>query len=501
LQFTQQLNIIKEGVILYSGIRYGEITEKRKELTNELVIYLDMEILFHLVGYNGILYKNLFLDFYNLVKELNSVKRKVILKYFKITEEEINNYFKRAEKLLETPTKVNPSKTAMNNILEGCSNRSDILRKKTEFFSMINQYNIHLDTTETYLTKETYKYNIINQELEEKLKENHDYSSYWIDDSLKKLNEISILRGENYNKSFNDIRYILLSANSRIFKITYKYLKEPREIPLVTHFDFLINKFWLKLNKGFGTIESPKIFNVITKAQIVLSNTIKNNVSEKYNQLQKEIQDGTISKEQIIEITLDLKSEVKQPEEIEESLLPSILDSLKVEDIEKHKYEQKILKEQSIKNEKENNRLKMDMDSLKKSQQIQQQELLKSKSKELKSLIKLKEIADKESKKKYNRYRIIWSSLIILYFSIFFIFINRYTWDKMEQWTWILGIAMPLIISYIYTIYSEKKFDTLKHFSYKKEFYLKDSYKKNGVNLDNLSCLENEIEKINQTLL
>ena len=59
----KQLNIIREGVILYSGVRYVEITQKRKELVDYLVIYLDTEILFHFAGYNGELYKSIFEDF------------------------------------------------------------------------------------------------------------------------------------------------------------------------------------------------------------------------------------------------------------------------------------------------------------------------------------------------------------------------------------------------------------------------------------------------------
>lgn len=75
-------------MILYSGVRYGEITQKRKELVdyNYLVIYLDTEILFHFAGYNGELYKSLFEDFYKLVKEINSSNRKIFFKYFKTTE-------------------------------------------------------------------------------------------------------------------------------------------------------------------------------------------------------------------------------------------------------------------------------------------------------------------------------------------------------------------------------------------------------------------------------
>jgi hypothetical protein len=492
--------MIKQGVLLYSGVRYGEITEKRKKLNSNLTIYLDTEIIFHLSGYNGKLFKDLFDDFYKLVKELNSIERKIYFKYFKTTEDEINNYFKKAEFLLEKPTKIDPSKTAMNNIIEGCETKSDIIAKKTKLFNLLKNYNIFLDPTESFLDEDTQKYNLINTELVNDLK-TQGYEEYEINTSLEKLNAINILRQEKYSNKFNDIGYILLSGNSKIFKIAWnKYLKNNGEVPLVTHLDFLINKFWLRLNKGFGDGNLPKTFDVITKAQIVLSNSINNNINDKYQQFQKEVQQGTLSKDDIIDTILALKNETKQPEEIDEDILPNILDSLSIKDIEQYKHEKEEYKQTAIKNEKENTKLKKDISRIQQRAEQQEQELLKSKTSELKNLKMLKELGNKNAKKQIMWYKTIWAGLFIGYYILFFIFIYKIGWNTMEKWVWIVGTTLPIIVSSLYTIIYEKKFNILEHISNKKEEYTQKEYAKLKFSDIELSKLENDIQNIQQNL-
>lgn len=501
LDFKKQLNIIREGVILYSGVRYGEITQKRKELVDDLVIYLDTEILFHFAGYNGELYKSLFEDFYKLVKEINSSKRKIFFKYFKTTEDEINAYFKKAEYLLDKPTKIDPSKTAMNSIIDGCSKGSDIISKKTSFFKLLETYNIDIDTIENYITDNTYEYNLISQDLLQDLERNTPYEEYEINNSLNKLNSINILRAEKYNNSFYNIGYILLSGNSKIFKIAWnQYLKIKGEVPLVTHLDFLINKFWLKLNKGFGNTNFPKIFDVITKAQIVLSNNINNNVHKKYSELQQLVQNGKIDKDEIIDTIINLKSEVKQPEEISQESLSDILDTLSIKDIEKYKYEKDKLKKKAVKSEEENTKLKDDIKSIRELTEEQKKELLESKNSELEALKKLKKIADENSSKQINRYKTIWINLIIVYYVCFFIFIYKLEWNTMEQWVWILGSALPIATSFLYTIVYERKFDILNHLSNKREEYIQREYKILELNVSKLSQLETDVQNIQQNI-
>lgn len=94
-----QLNEIKEGIIIYSGITTDADLSKLGYWSNTLYIYLDTEILFHIAGLNGDYYLQQACDFMSLVKEINRKKKYVYLKYFIEVEKEIENFFMPLNKL------------------------------------------------------------------------------------------------------------------------------------------------------------------------------------------------------------------------------------------------------------------------------------------------------------------------------------------------------------------------------------------------------------------
>ena len=136
-EFIKSLNKIREGVILYSGIKYSNLGEIGSWKTN-LTIYLDTEMLFHFAGYNGELYKSLFEDFFRYVKEINNKARKVLVKleYFKEVKDEIEGFFTKAEYIVEGKDRLSPKGTAMTSVIEGCKSPSDVLSKKADFLSL-----------------------------------------------------------------------------------------------------------------------------------------------------------------------------------------------------------------------------------------------------------------------------------------------------------------------------------------------------------------------------
>ncbi len=81
-EFAKQLKIIKEGVILYTGIKYSNENVPLTSWNSTLRIYLDTEILFYFAGFDGELYKTLFNDFLSLVKEINEKKGVNIIELF-----------------------------------------------------------------------------------------------------------------------------------------------------------------------------------------------------------------------------------------------------------------------------------------------------------------------------------------------------------------------------------------------------------------------------------
>jgi hypothetical protein len=61
------INIIREGLILYSGINYYDINNLGN-WQNKLTVYMDTEVIFNMTGYNGNVYKLYFDDLYNYIR-------------------------------------------------------------------------------------------------------------------------------------------------------------------------------------------------------------------------------------------------------------------------------------------------------------------------------------------------------------------------------------------------------------------------------------------------
>jgi hypothetical protein len=150
--FTNNLNKIKEGVILYSGLKYNSNLNDLGSWNTNLTIYLETEILFSLAGYHGQLYSELFNDFYAFINEINIYSRtknnktKIQLNYFNEVKNEIENFFRMAEHIVSGKESLNPSKTAMSLIVDGCKTVSDVIAKKVELYTLLDSKGIKLDT-------------------------------------------------------------------------------------------------------------------------------------------------------------------------------------------------------------------------------------------------------------------------------------------------------------------------------------------------------------------
>lgn len=94
-----QIRKIKEGAILYAGINYNSNISDRAAWKEDINIYVENEILFHLAGYNGEVFKRIASDLMTLVSEMNSKSKKKVIKvnYFEEVEKEIDDYFAKAQ--------------------------------------------------------------------------------------------------------------------------------------------------------------------------------------------------------------------------------------------------------------------------------------------------------------------------------------------------------------------------------------------------------------------
>ena len=374
--FAMRLNTIKEGVVLYSGLLYNDNLNEIGSWNTPLTIYVEPEILFHLAGYNGELYKKLFDDFFELVKNVNSKSRNktgnslIKIKYFQEVKEEIDKFFKTAEHIKDSGEIFDSSKTAMVSILSGCLTPSDVLLKKAEFEALLKINNITSEEEiNFYNEKENEKYNIESPELIKLLSETIPEDEIY--PHLKYLYYINVLRKGEDIKQFEKARYILLTGNGRTMQMSLsQHIKKNASVPLATNLNFITSRLWFKLNKGFSDGNYPSSFNIINKAQIVISAQISNSVSEEFTKIKNKIANGDLSQVGALEALAELKSRIRNPEEIESENIESIVQSINDGDIERFLREREIERQRNRNTAIRNEELESNIKSLKNEQKL-----------------------------------------------------------------------------------------------------------------------------------
>ncbi|UKK75086.1 hypothetical protein L6471_00960 [Segatella bryantii] len=395
--FVEQLNQIRQGVVIFVGLNYNADYNAVDKLDTQLHIYLDTEIIFHMFGLNGALYKDLFDEFYELVQEVNKKAKTPIIKlrYFAENRDEIESYFKIAERIVRKEEQLNPSKQAMSNIVNGCIDASQVVEKKSKLFRMLAEKDITLDTQEHYYDKETNWNYLIDSKPFYEYNDN-DTSEKDIDRKVKLLNYISIKRGYKSQSIFRTVGHILLSANKVTFTIAFdKNVKKDNCVPLATSLSFLTNRFWMVLNKGLSNMSTLRSINVITKAQIALSSRINDNVGRLFSQFIEEDKQGKFDIDSKKATLAELHKSTVSPDDLHADNADSYVEVLSVNDINAFIAERKLVE---AKNKEEH------QNTLKKMKE-QHDADLKERAKKDASLRKAAlEIQDKRNREYQNEY-------------------------------------------------------------------------------------------------
>ena len=498
IDFKNQLNLIREGVILYSGIKYNNNLNDLGTWRTELTIFIDTEILFHIAGFNGELYQNLANDFLNYVREINqkAQKRIIKLRYFEEVKIDIEGFFKKAKHLIEGNEKPYPNVTAMVSIVNGCKTGADVLEKKSDFYTLLKSYGIEEDTFKDYFNPNNHKYNIVSQEIIEKVSAELDKDA---EPFLKFLNYISIHRREANSNNFENIGYLLLTGNSTTLKVAWNELmKEDGYVPMATHLSFLTNKFWFKLNKGFGKTSLPKSFDIITKSQIILSKVLNDSVGVKYAELQKEFKNGKLTEEQAKSRIIDLRNQVRKPEEIKNDIVSDVLNSITEDSLEKFIEEQSHFKNKAEKQEEDNIKLLEELETKKdveKKLLTTKKELLQEKLNLKNTLERQKKPLDRKAKKKYLNFKTILGLMILGYYILIICAIFHFTWDVMEKYTFILSV-IPIAISVLYLLATERTINPIKYLNIQQQKIIQNTYEDFDFDLNKLTVNEEEISKL-----
>lgn len=471
--FQSHLAQIKEGAVLFAGLNYNSNISDSSAWKDEIIIYVENEILFHLAGYNGIVFQKLAEELFSLISEMNLKSKKKVIKvrYFKEVSDEIDSFFARAVDIVEGKTLVTVDNYAMAEIVKGCHSAADVIDKKAHFNSLLQNKLITKENETNYYTDELHKYNLESPEAIKKYQLTDDKLRY-----IKHLNYVNILRKNNHSKDLKRSKYIVLTETGKMLKMAAEFCEDSICTPLAVNMYALTNRLWFDLNKGFGANEFPTSFSVLVKSRIVLSKILTQNVTVKFEQAKDKYRRKEIDENQLADSILLLREEVKKPEDISKGAVEDILSFISEEQLVIHQSEKELLANKLQDSEKERNALadvirhQEEEVSVIQKRAKEQSEYMQRKNDELiakqkddlqnqlAEIEKRKERADIKISNSLKRFKICIISLAILYYlGILIVFIKGN--EDVKLIIPILLAIVPPVISAVISILSEKKFD------------------------------------------
>lgn len=229
-----------------------------------------------------------------------------------------------------------------------------------------------------------------------------------------------------------------------------------------------------------------------------MSKVLNESVGEKYSELQEQFKQGKLTEEQVKSRIIDLRKQVRKPEEVKSDIIKDILNVITEDTLEKFIEEQNHFKIKAKDQKEENIKLKEEL-NVKKDIEKQflktKKEVLEQKIKLLDTLNLQKQPLDSEIQRKYSNLKILIITLVIIYFSLLLFSIYYFSWNTMEQYTFIFPL-LPLIISLIYLIWKEKSINPIKYMKNQKNIYLIKTYEKFNFKILKLTVTEKEIETL-----
>jgi hypothetical protein len=353
--FTERLNTIKEGLILYAGVRYTPDLNDLQAWPSDLTLFLDTEHIFNFAGYNGSVYKEIFMDFNGLVKDINihstkkSGKKKIELKFFNETKRQIDDFFHVAGLIIQRKATLDPTKTAMTEILNGCRTLSDIILKKNRLLQELKSYGIHQEDERDYFKDHSLVIEDPNTIAALKIASEQNNRHFDQEEARQVLlifTKVNVLRKGINNSGLEKIGYIFVTGTGASLLWAHNGLikRNEKDIPFASSMDFITDKFWFKLKKGLNDKKAlPKSQDIITKAQMVLASQLNNSISKRYNELTAKAKQGKLTQDEAISSYAELREMVVNPEDIIPEFIDESLAFLNDDNLEKFLHERSLL--------------------------------------------------------------------------------------------------------------------------------------------------------------
>lgn len=461
-EYVKKLNSIREGYILYSGLSLNQHVSEQG-WKNKLTIYLDMEILFHLVGYNGEIFEKIANEFLTLVKAVNKKKNYISLKYFKNTKIEIENFFDTAEKIYINNQIVHPGHTAMESILNGCKESNDILIRKVKFFTLLNKLGVYEEKKNDFYDE---KYQISNLESDQ-------YSKKELED-VTLISHINKLRNNQAFSDYAECRCILLSETGSVLEYSKKFTsekeseilkvskQEERIVPYAVNLYTLTNTLWYRLNKSLSWSEEPSTVNAVIRAQIVLSKYIKDSVVKQYDELLEKQKKNEINREEMAILIHELRRRSKKPENMIRNSVDDAISFICEKDIDKvlENYQVRVNNHKHLEEEYRNTKTELiaqkeEMEKINKK--VEMEKHARELQEEKNVLLGLENQRDRDKwlvqqqelilHRKQRNKKIVAIIGYVIYYVAIIVCIVKFTWNTMEPVTYILGIPPMLYLA------------------------------------------------------
>lgn len=461
--FIRRLNSVEEGLILYTGICHSPSTASHEPWRNNFSIYLDTEILFFSQGFNGSLYKNIFDDFHSLVEELNSKTPrnvKIEMKFFPETKREVEEFFYAAERIVVDRRYPDPSKPAMINIINGCSTAGDVLERKAQFYDGLRKLKITEEVEHEYYNSP--EYIVEGSGLLSLLKSEHpnlDYDKVPL--ILQYFTKINYLRKGKNNQGLEQASAIFISGKyaARILAFSKLIQKEPKQVPFATDLDYMTERLWFKLNKGFNDGTLPRGFDVIARAQIILSTEAGNKVSQDYKSLIEKVNRGELSHESAGHLLSELRSKITKPEDFNSENIEEVTSYLKHDFIEHSQRQKAILQLKADEGEKHKASLeKLNIEIIKKDAEIEKNRVLYAKQLRAKNIEQRNIHLTPLRKSTSRHYTILYSAIYLFSFllSAAFILLIRNNNDTPTSMLSLAFGALPFLLAILKGRYFSK---------------------------------------------
>lgn len=299
-EIRQKIDLLSSGLISYNGLCYTDSAGNSGAWTDRLTIYLDTEFLFSCAGYNGEYAQAVFQELYDLVKEINASYRRrtkkeddlVDLKYFKETRERYLALISSAKTYKEKKGTPDPSKRALIKIISESNTVFDVDTHRATIDTAIKDtYHIQYDdrdfsygTDRQYVIFDEPTVTAISKDYNPK---NDASTTRKIDYYTKIYTIINGLRGGKSVGIFEKCRYIFLTG-SRIGRGASLAIRpDNKSVTVATDIDFLVSRFWFKLNKQLVPNHIPVSLDIVARSQAVLTREVSRKVKTLYEELQQ----------------------------------------------------------------------------------------------------------------------------------------------------------------------------------------------------------------------